>query len=179
MLSIAFGIFVVVSAFALLFLQDKHLAAPVLVSGSVFLVGLGLAGMFRSAGYCGTMLFRTLTIYVPSWALALSLIRLVAMADGNTVDSLPTVTRVPGKGVLIVAVLLICIVFNFGCMLGEPMSTARSFEYNGQQYVGTLIGLSTDPVIYDDLGPLVCREVDLPYDSPLYHELAHAYWEAR
>lgn len=179
MLFVAFLLCIAFAAITWPFFDEARLAVTALIACGIFIVGLGLSEMFGSGGYCGTLLFRVLTIYIPGWTSVLMLARIIYMAGRPAEGATPQILRSARRGLLWLVAICIFGLVNLIAIANDPMVESRTFEYNGQRYVGTLIGLSTDPVIYDDLGPLVCREVDLPYDSPLYHKLAHAYWEAR
>ena len=176
---LAFLLCVAFSAITMLFLSEERLPVAVLGFGGIFVLGLCLSAVFDAAGYCGTMFFRTISIYMPGWIAAFMLARTIVVT-GRSVDGVrPSAGRVVRRGVLWLAAIAAFGLITLLSIAADPMVESRNFEYNGQHYVGTLIGLSTDPVIYEDMGPIVCRKLDLPYDSPLYHELANAYWKAR
>ncbi len=176
---LAFLLCVAFSAITIPFLSEDRLPAAALGFGGIFVLGICISATIDAGGYCGTMLFRTISIYMPGWIAAFMLARTIVVT-GRSVDGVrPSAGRVVRRGVLWLAAIAAFGLITLLSIAADPMVESRNFEYNGQHYVGTLIGLSTDPVIYEDMGPIVCRKLDLPYDSPLYHELANAYWKAR
>lgn len=179
MLWLAFLLCIGLSAITMPFLNESRLPAAVLGFGGIFVLGLCLSAVVDAGGYCGTMFFRTITIYMPGWMTAFMLARTI-IATGRSANGVrPSAGRVVRRGALWLAAIAAFGLITLLSVASDPMVESRNFEYNGQHYVGTLIGLSTDPAIYEDMGPIVCRKLDLPYDSPLYHELVDAYWKAR
>ncbi|OUO18708.1 hypothetical protein B5F89_09485 [Collinsella sp. An307] len=179
MLWLAFLLCVAFSAITMPFLSEERLLAAVLGFGGIFVLGICISAVIDAAGYCGTMFFRAISIYMPGWITAFMLARTIIVTGRSVNGAPPSAGRVVRRGVLWLAAIAAFGLITLLSVAFDPMVESRNFEYNGQRYVGTLIGLSTDPVIYEDMGPIVCRKLDLPYDSPLYHELASAYWKAR
>lgn len=175
----AFLLCIVFAAITMPFLSEERLPAVLLGFGGIFVLGLCLNAAIDTAGYCGTMFFRTITIYVPGWIAALMLARTIVVTRRSVDGARPSVGRAIRRGIMWLAAIVAFGLITLLSVASDPMVESRYFEYDGQHYVGTVIGLSTDPVIYEDMGPLVCRKLDLPYASPLYHELANAYWGAR
>ena len=175
----AFLLCVAFSAITMPFLSEERLPVAVLGFGGIFVLGICISAVIDAAGYCGTMFFRAISIYMPGWITAFMLARTIIVTGRSVNGAPPSAGRVVRRGVLWLAAIAAFGLITLLSVAFDPMVESRNFEYNGQRYVGTLIGLSTDPVIYEDMGPIVCRKLDLPYDSPLYHELASAYWKAR
>lgn len=179
MLWLAFLLCIAFSAITMPFLSEERLPAAALGFGGIFILGICISATIDAGGYCGTMLFRTISIYMPGWITAFMLARTIVVTGRSVNGVRPSAGRVVRRGVLWLAAIAAFGLITLLSIAADPMVESRNFEYNGQHYVGTLIGLSTDPVIYEDMGPIVCRKLDLPYASPLYHELANAYWKAR
>ena len=79
MLWLAFLLCAAFSAITIPFLSEERLPAAALGFGGIFILGICISATIDAGGYCGTMLFRTISIYMPGWIAAFMLARTIVV----------------------------------------------------------------------------------------------------
>ena len=151
---LAFLLCVAFSAITIPFLSEERLLAAVLGFGGIFVLGICISAVIDAAGYCGTMFFRAISIYMPGWITAFMLARTIVVTGRSVNGVRPSAGRVVLRGVLWLAAIAAFGLITLLSIAADPMVESRICDYNGQHYGGPLSGVSTVPVLDEELGPI-------------------------